>query len=138
MQQRAGRPIRRYAMPEPWFIPFEVTQAETLEGFISSQFLPRNEQMMRLQAAALLAEHPRWGYWLRSGTLHLGSQEGPPLRQVLADQPFLSAIGTAQLSQARALEFKRRLWALLAEFEQDEEGGESYALSVQLVRGQVR
>ncbi|WP_261664543.1 hypothetical protein [Deinococcus sp. Marseille-Q6407] len=85
----------------------------------------------------LLAEHPRWGYWLRPGTLQLGSQDGPPLRQLLQDQLVLSSIGTVRLSPARALEFKRRLWEVLGEFEVDEAGGESYILSLQLVRGQV-
>lgn len=37
---RAGRAIKRYRMLGRWFIPYEVTGAETLETFASAQLMP--------------------------------------------------------------------------------------------------
>lgn len=137
VEPRAGRAVRRYRMPAPWFIPFEVTQAATLEDFLAAQILPRTAGMVRLSSQFMLEKQPKWGYWLRPDKLHLGSRGGPPMRHILEGEPFVSSIGTARLTPARALELKRRLWDLLTEFEDDDAAGEDYTLSITLVRGQL-
>lgn len=104
---------------------------------MAAQILPRTEQMVRLQAVTLLRCWPEWGLWLRSDTLHLGAESGPSMRHLLEGQPFISSIGGARLRPERALELKRRLWTLLEEFREDDEGGEDYTLSLQFVRGRV-
>ena len=137
VQPRAGRPIRHYAMPAPWFIPFEVTQSATLEGFLAAQIVPRTQQMVRLQTDMLLERQRNWGLWLNRGSLHLGNLAGPPIQHLLEGQPFISTMGTVRLSHQRALELKARLWALLKEFEDEEKSGEYYGLSLQFMRGKI-
>ena len=139
---RAGRSIKRYRMPGRWFIPYEVTGAETLEAFASAQLLPRLETLIGHSARILHQHSPHWGFWLESNaenlSLLIGDGHGPAHELFFGDEPFFLNIGHMHLSRERATELKRRLWAVLEDFEVEETpGAPEYTIALMLVRGAV-
>ncbi|GAA4014837.1 hypothetical protein GCM10022631_28370 [Deinococcus rubellus] len=139
---RAGRAIKRYSMPGRWFIPYEVTGAETLEAFASAQLMPRIETLINHSARVLREHSPHWGFWLESSaenvSLLIGDEHGPAHELVLGDEPFFLNIGHIHLSREKASELKRRLWAVLEGFEaEDTPGAPEYTTALMLVRGAV-
>lgn len=142
VEARAGRPVRRYRVAPRWFIPYEVTGAETLEAFLAAQILPRMERFVQLSTHLLREHQPTWGYWLEQGpetsNLRMGDLGGTADALFTGDEPFLLNIGNNRLSRARAAELKRRLLAVLEEFSEEETAGApEYTIGVMLVRGGV-
>lgn len=139
---RAGRAVKQYRMPERWFIPYEVTGAETLEAFASAQVLPRVERLVS-HSARLLREHsPHWGFWLEGGTenasLLIGDEHSPAHELFFGDEPFLMSLGSMHLSRERAGELKRRLMDVLDDFGTESTPGTSeYTVALMLVRGGI-
>ena len=141
-ERRRGRPIRRYEVAPRWFIPYEVTGAETLEAFMGGQILPRMSRFVALSSARLLDYAPSWGYWLERGeeasSLRMGDREGSAEPLFHGEEPFLLNIGSAHLSREQAAELKRRLVAVVEEFGALERPrGQTYTLGLLLVRGDV-
>lgn len=139
---RAGRAIKRYRMPGRWFIPYEVTGAETLEAFASSQLMPRLETLIGHSARVLRERSPHWGFWLESSpeniSLLIGDEHGPANDLFFGDEPFFLNIGHMDLSREKATELKRRLWAVLEDFEvENTPGAPEYTVALMLVRGAV-
>jgi hypothetical protein len=139
---RAGRAIKRYHMPGRWFIPYEVTGAETLEAFASAQLIPRLETLIGHSARVLREHSPHWGFWMegseQSISLLIGDEHGPAHELFFGDEPFFLNIGHLNLSRQKANELKRRLWAVLESFEtEDAPGAPEYTVALMLVRGAV-
>ncbi|AZI44282.1 ArsR family transcriptional regulator [Deinococcus psychrotolerans] len=138
----AGRAIKRYSMPGRWFIPYEVTGAETLEAFASAQLIPRIEILIGHSVRVLRERSPHWGFWLESsaGSVNflIGTQHGPANELFLGDEPFLLNIGRIHLSREKASELKRRLLAVLEDFEtEDTPSAPEYTTALMFVRGAV-
>lgn len=139
---RAGRAIKRYRMAGRWFIPYEVAGAETLEAFASDQLMPRFETLIGHSVRVLRERSPHWGFWLESNAenvhLLIGDEHGPAHELLFGDEPFFLNIGHLHLSRDRANELKRRLWAVLEDFEAEERpGAPEYTIALMLVRGAV-
>lgn len=139
---RAGRAVKRYRMPGRWFIPYEVTGAETLEAFASAQLMPRFETLIGHGVRVMRERSPHWGFWLEGGaentSLLIGDEGGPAHELFFGDEPFFMNIGHLHLKRERASELKRRLWAVLEEFEVENiPGAPEYTLALMLVRGGV-
>lgn len=133
VQARAGRGIKRYAVPERWFIPFQVTDAATLQQLGEHLTLPHVKGML-LDAALNFREYPeiRSGYWLQGGQLRLGDVSGPYLA---LPEPLLLHFLTLQLTLEQASDLQVRLLALLTEFEtRQHEQARTYSLGLLLVR----
>ncbi|WP_022803066.1 ArsR/SmtB family transcription factor [Deinococcus ficus] len=117
--RRAGSVMRHYGMSGPWFIPFGVTGAATLEEFMNLQVLPEVQALVRgslRQWHALLGREP--GFWLGHEFLTISSSEGPfALSRQLDDEPLILAFSRLALDRAQAMAFKQRLIALVQEFE---------------------
>jgi len=142
VQPRAGRPIKRYRVAPRWFIPFEVTDADTLESFLNAQILPRMQSLVRLSVRQLAADASDWGYWLEregaSSNLRMGDANGAATALFAGDEPFLLDIGTVWLSEAHATQLKRRLLAVLTEFSEfHDPESPPYTIGLQLARGTV-
>jgi predicted transcriptional regulator len=117
VQARAGRAIRRYRIAPRWFIPFEVTEADTLQAFLAAQIMPRMEKFIELSLKQIGDTFSRWGYWLEqngeSGSLNIGDPEGRARDLFEGDEPFLLNIGTMWLNAEHASRLKRKLLALM-------------------------
>ncbi|GAA5533809.1 winged helix-turn-helix domain-containing protein [Deinococcus aluminii] len=142
VQPRAGRAVKWYRVAPRWFIPFEITGAETLEAFLAAQILPRMARFVQLSTNLLREHQPTWGYWLEQGpetsNLRMGDLGGTAEALFVGDEPFLLNIGNNRLSRERAAELKRRLIALLEEFSDLETAGApEYTIGLMLVRGGV-
>lgn len=142
VERRAGRPIRRYRVPGRWFIPYQVTRAETLEAMLLLQIFPRMERMAVFGAAQLRAQQPRWGLWLSGeeayGRLELGDEQGPATELFGSELPLMFTIASSRLSISQAEELKRRMLRVLedcAAWERPD--GSEYTLSLMLVRGGI-
>lgn len=134
---RAGRAIKLYWVPAPWFIPFEVTGAAHLTEFLGSQLLPRLESIVALGAAQLLAEGPDWGYWLEADRLGLGTPAGLLSFTQGLPTPLALSVGGLRLGPVQARAFQERLEALLEEYGQlsgTQTGGQTYSIAVLLTR----
>ncbi|PNY81342.1 ArsR family transcriptional regulator [Deinococcus koreensis] len=143
VQPRAGRAVRRYAVHGRWFIPFEVTGAETLEAFLAAQLVPRIEQMVNLTVQVMRGHSDGWGYWLQAseagGSLRAGNADDTAADLFDGSTPLLANINTLTLAPAQAQQFKARLLELFQEFEAKETpGADPYSLAILLVRGEVR
>ncbi|WP_133161888.1 winged helix-turn-helix domain-containing protein [Deinococcus koreensis] len=141
-QPRAGRGMRRYGVTPRWFIPFEVTGAETLDAFLAAQLVPRVTRMMALTAAQMRAHADTWGYWLEQhdetgSNLRLGDERGQASELFGGPSPLMANIGTLTLTARQAQALKARVIALFNEVEPPEVGGECYSVAVLLVRGEV-
>lgn len=141
-ETRAGRPIKRYRMAPTWFIPYEVTAADTLESFWSAQLGPRMNDIAGFAARQLQEHHPVWGFWLSQGevysNLEVGTAQGPARDLLAGDEPLMLTIAALRLTEPQARLLKRRLLALLTEASSWETGGATeYTLSLLLVRGSV-
>ena len=137
---RAGRPVKRYRVPGRWFIPYEVTDEETLEGFWLSQIGPRMDRIAGFAATQLRAHSPAWGLWLSGqggqSQLEIGDADGPARNIFEGDEPLMLTIAGLRLTEPNA----RRLKRLLLEFVKEGGALESpdaphYALSLMFVRG---
>lgn len=141
-QRRAGRAVKRYRMAGRWFIPYEVTGAETSEEFASAQLMPRLETLIGYSADVLRERSPHWGFWLEGSventSLLIGNEHRPAHELFSGDEPFVLNIGHMHLSRESASELKRRLRAVLKDFETEETpGAPEYTLALMLVRGAV-
>lgn len=137
---RTGRPLKRYAVPPRWFVPFDVTGAETLEAFVHAQTQPIMQSMTKLALTrfqAYLGERP--GFWLEGESLWIGDEDNMlviPAAQ--AAEPILFQFGGLNLSDEHALELGRRFQALFKEFEAlHDETQPGYRTGVILLRGEV-
>ncbi|WP_240741063.1 ArsR family transcriptional regulator [Deinococcus sp. Arct2-2] len=142
VDRRAGRPIKRYQVLPRWFIPYEVTAAETLDAFWWEQLRPRMAQVAVLAARQVQERAPVWGLWLSQGTadsnLEIGDETGPAQDVFAGDEPLMLTIATVRLDGPQARRLKGRLLALLNEAAQWETpGAPEYTLSLLLVRGAV-
>lgn len=139
---RNGRPIKRYAVPPRWFIPYEVTGAETLEAFLDGQILPRIEQFTHLSIGLLRELDDRWGFWLEQdeegSILSMGTPGRKGYELFARDEPFLLNIGGLRLNREQAKELKRRLLAVAEEFQAlDSAEAPTYTFALMLARGEV-
>ncbi|WP_216323732.1 winged helix-turn-helix domain-containing protein [Deinococcus aestuarii] len=139
---RTGRPVKRYAVPPRWFIPYEATGAETLEAFLDGQILPRVERFTHLGVGLLRELDDCWGFWLEQGEEGSNLSMGTPTRKGYelfgGDEPFLLNIGGLRLTREQAGEFKRRLLAVMEEFQtQDDPDAPTHTVALMLVRGDV-
>lgn len=142
LQPRAGRAVKRYRVAARWFIPFEVTGAETLHAFLAAQILPRMERFVELGLRQVGDTYSHWGFWLEqqgvSSNLHMGDPSGAATELFEGDEPFLLNIGTAHLTREQASTFKRRLLQLLGEFDLPvQDGAVPYSVGLLLARGEV-
>ncbi|MFC4455003.1 winged helix-turn-helix domain-containing protein [Deinococcus sonorensis] len=141
-EPRAGRPVRYYRVPPRWFIPFEVTGAETLEQFAQGQVMPRMQRFVQLGLKQLYGTFRLWGYWLehhnQTSSLHLGNPDHTALQLFAGDEPVLFNVCGLRLNRERASLLKQRLLAVLEdEAFQDMPGADSYSLGLLLVQGEV-
>ncbi|MFC4427101.1 winged helix-turn-helix domain-containing protein [Deinococcus navajonensis] len=140
VEPRAGRPVKRYRVSPRWFIPYDVTEAESLEAFWWGQIRPRMIQIASLAARQAQAYAPVWGLWLSQGEAgsnqEIGDATGPAREIFEGDEPLMLTIAGLRLDEARARRLKRRLLALLQE-ESDAPNAPEYTLSLMLVRGGV-
>lgn len=142
VEARSGRPVKRYRVFPTWFIPYEVTAAETLESFWAAQLGPRMNEIAGFAARQLQERHPVWGFWLSQGevysNLEVGDRRGPARDLLEGDEPLMLTVGAMQLAEPQARMLKRRLLALFTEAASWETGGATeYTLSLILVRGSV-
>jgi hypothetical protein len=139
---RAGRPVKRYRAAPRWFVPYEVTSSETLEGFWLTQLGPRMDALAALAARQLQEDRPVWGFWLSQGEVHsnleIGDGQGPARDLFASDEPLMLTITALRLPEPQARLLKRRLLAVLKEAASWEaEKAPTYTLSLLLVRGGV-
>jgi len=141
---RAGRPVRRYRVPGRWFIPYQVTSAETLEALLLEQITPRMERMAVFGAAQLRARQPNWGLWLSGaeeyGSLEIGDEAGPATALFESEAPIMFMIASSRLSRTQAEALKRSMLRLVQECTGGEAGEEEtseYTFSLMLVKGGV-
>ena len=142
VRPRAGRAVKRYGVPPRGFIPYEVTGAETLEAFLAAQILPRVERLTRLGVQLLHENGDCWGYWLEQGevssTLRMGDPDGAAEALFGGDEPFLLNIGGIRLTREQASDLKRRLLAVVEEFQiQDTPEAPLHTVALMLARGDV-
>ncbi|GAA5513947.1 hypothetical protein Dcar01_02696 [Deinococcus carri] len=139
---RAGRPIQRYRVAPRWFIPYDVTAAETLDAFWWGQIRPRMAQIATLAARQAQDYAPVWGLWLSQGetdsNLEIGDEAGPARDVFAGDEPLMLTIAGLRLNEAQARLLKRQLLNLLEEAARWETpNAPEYTLSLLLVRGGV-
>ncbi|ULH18135.1 ArsR family transcriptional regulator (plasmid) [Deinococcus sp. KNUC1210] len=142
VEARSGRPVKRYRVFPTWFIPYEVTAAETLESFWAAQLVPRMNEVAGFAARQLQEHHPIWGFWLSQGevysNLEVGNRRGPARDLLEGDEPLMLTIAALRLAEPQARILKRRLLALLTEASTWDTGSATeYTLSLILVRGSV-
>ena len=142
VQPRAGRPIKRYRVAPRWFVPFEVTGADTLEAVLEAQILPRMQRLVGLSVQQIAAEFGEWGYWLEqegaSSNLRMGDANGAARALFEGDEPFLLNIGTVWLSSEHATQLKHRLLSVMNEFSDFHDPAQPpYTIGLQLARGEV-
>ncbi len=130
---RAGRAVKLYRVPAPWFIPFEITGSAHLTDFLGTQLFPRLERIVALSAAQLLAERPDWGYWLDADHIGLGTPTGlQPFTQDTGS-PLALSVGGLHLNAVQARTFHKKLNDLLNEFSRPSQAGpEAHVYSVAL------
>lgn len=141
-EARAGRPIKRYRVASTWFIPYEVTAADTLESFWAAQLGPRMTEIAGFAARQLQEHHPVWGFWLSQGevysNLEVGTAQGPARDLLAGDEPLMLTIAALRLTEPQARMLKRRLRTLLTEVASWETtGATEYTLSLLLARGSI-
>jgi hypothetical protein len=142
LRPRAGRAVKRYRAAPRWFVPFEVTGAETLEAFLGAQILPRMQSFVRLTVQQIEATYIHWGFWLEqeaeASSLRMGDPEGAALALYEGDDPFLLTIGTLWLSAEQASALKQRLNAVVAEFSVLQDLSQTpHTIGLLLARGEV-
>ena len=142
IQPRVGRFIRRYWVSPRWFVPFEATGAEMLDAFLAAQIMPRMELFVKLSVRQIRDVYSHWGFWLEhsegSGSLNLGDPAGRARELFEGDEPFLSNLGSMHLSSQNATALKRRLLAVLEEFQALEDvGGTHCALGLLFAKGKM-
>nr|WP_221284507.1 ArsR family transcriptional regulator [Deinococcus humi] len=139
---RHGRPIKRYRVSPRWFIPYEVTAAETLEAFWLAQIGPRMERLSSLAAHQVQEHSPVWGLWLSRGetqsNLEIGDERGPAQDVFGGDEPLMLTIAGLRLPEPQARALKRLLLAVVEQGRAWESPtAPDYTLSLMLVRGTV-
>ncbi|MFC4453722.1 helix-turn-helix domain-containing protein [Deinococcus sonorensis] len=119
---RAGRPIKRYRMRSDWFVPFELTSAETLLEFLEQQNQPRMNTFLRHLFGHLQAKRETLGFRLRregeETSLVISTASG---RDPLEDRPHLMQWTELRLTPDRAFQLMERLGELFEEYAQDDE-----------------
>ena len=141
-EARAGRPIKRYRVADTWFVPYEVTAAETLESFWAAQLTPRMNGVAGFATRQLQEHHPVWGFWISQGevysNLEVGDRHGPATDLLSGDEPLMLTVAALRLADPQARLLKRRLLALLTEASSWETAGATeYTLSLLFVRGSI-
>ena len=142
IQPRVGRSIRRSWVSPRWFVPFEATGAETLHVFLAAQIMPRMELFVKLSLRQIEDVYSHWGFWLEhsegSGHLNLGDPAGKARELFEGEEPFLFNLGSMHLSSQNTTALKRRLLAVLEEFQALEDvGGTHYALGLLFAKGRM-
>jgi len=138
LRPRAGRAVRYYSVPPRWFIPFQVTGAETLEQFVEAQILPRMERFVGLSVRQIGLASRDWGYWLDGGNLQMGDPEGEANDLFQSDEALLLNIGTVRLNREDALALQRGLLTMLQEFvSQADPHDPAYTVGLLMARGEV-
>ena len=137
-EARPGRALKRYWVAGRWFVPFEVTGADTLEAFVKSQIMPRMERFVELGVRQIGDTYPAWGYWLDSDSLNMGDPGGRANELFGGGEPFLMNIGSINLRREHASELKRRLLAVMDEFAAHHDVQEpAYTFGLLMARGDV-
>lgn len=137
-EKRAGRPIKRYAMHAHWFVPFELTSAETLEGLLSDQLGPRLERFVGLLARDL---HETAGVGVRfergeDGVLNVRLYDGGAAAR--PDAPVIANWGRLRLSDAQARSLLRDLQSVLDRYEAlADDAAEPFTIGVFLAAGDI-
>ena len=121
VRSRAGRPVRVYALPPAWRIPFEVTPAATLRELLEGGFRRHLTAQLDALAGRMLDLSAGWHIELNanaSGLTHLVTPG-----QEIRGEPLSGRGFTLRLRRERAHEFLKRLNDLLHEYQeiQDEE-----------------
>ena len=142
VQPRSGRAVKRYRAAPRWFVPFEVTGADTLETFLGDQILPRMQHFVGLSVRQIEAEYSEWGFWLEqdgeTSSLNVGNSDGTARELFEGDKPFMFSLGTLWLSPEHASRLKRRLLEVLDEFSELHDLSQPpYTIGLQLARGEV-
>lgn len=135
---RAGRAVKVYAVYPLWRVPFEFTQAASLEELMWQDLGHYHRRLNSLLAQQMEAHSPTWDFWLSPGRLYPAPQDGSP-DLFGSPEPIHCMIGGLMLRDEDAREFKRRLLALQYEYEDisiTRPGPVAYALSLTLTRGQ--
>ncbi len=112
-EQRRGRAVKLYAVPQPWFIPYEVTTAEALDTFVGAQVQPRIEARVRDILRVYVnrtGEHR--GFWFSEDGLSLGDASGAAQHLWEGEEDLLFTIGSIRLPEGTVKELKRYLIAL--------------------------
>lgn len=144
VREEAGHKL--YRVSPRWFIPYEVTRADTLHTFLSGQIVPRMERFATLGVDLLQRQQPDWGAWLETGplgsNLSMGDTEGKAHDLFTGTEPLILNIGSVHLTRARAEDLKRRLLAVMDDLEQQHSPGtdkysDEYSFALMLVRGDV-
>lgn len=135
-------PSRRYQVAPRWFIPYEVTRADTLQALMGDQIMPRMAQFVTLSVGVLQRQQSDWGAWLELGplgsTLSIGDTEGAAHQLFTGAEPIILNIGNVHLTRSRAEDLKRRLLAVMDDLEeQHSPDADEYSFAVMLVRGDV-
>ncbi|MFC6616833.1 hypothetical protein [Deinococcus radiophilus] len=112
-----GRPVRLYQAAQPWLVPYAQTGAASVAEFFWQQHGGGLRQLVGKVAQASMQERDDWGYWLEAGRFEVGNRSGPVTDLWTGDAPQLLPLRELRLGDADAAEFKRRLNALLNEFE---------------------
>lgn len=137
-EKRAGRPIKRYAMHPNWFVPFELTSAETIEGLLSDQLRPRLERFVGLLARDL---HETAGVGVRfergeDGVLNVRLYDGGTSAR--PDAPLIANWGRLRLSDVQARSLLRDMQSLLGRYEAlADEQAKPYTVGVFLAAGDI-
>ncbi|WP_189069735.1 winged helix-turn-helix domain-containing protein [Deinococcus radiotolerans] len=115
-ERRGGRTVKMYAVPQPWFIPYEVTTAEALESFVGAQVQPRIEERVReILRVYVNQTGDHRGFWLSADGLSLGDDRGTAQDLWEGDQNLLFTIGAIRLTAGQVKELKRSLVSLAHE-----------------------
>lgn len=137
-----NQPHKCYRVAPRWFIPYEVTRADTLHAFLAAQIMPRIERFVTLGVEVLQRQQPDWGAWLELGplgsSLRMGDTAGAAHDLFTGAEPFILSIGSVRLSRVQAEVLKRRLIAVMDELEeQNSPDADEYSFALMLVRGDV-
>ena len=136
-EKRAGRAVKRYSSVRPaWFVPFDLTPADTLGELIAAQLDPRMRRIYDRMAEEIMQISPHRGvtFKMQEGmlTVHLA----PPDLEEADAPPITASLSSLKLSPGRAREFHGKLIALAQEFiGTPDEGGEHYILGTFFIRG---
>lgn len=115
VQPRAGRPVRLYALPLPWHIPFEVTPAATLRELLGGGFGPHLTRQMDALARRMLHLSAGWRVTLSAAPDGLAHTIESPA-DTSGQEAMLGVGFQVHLRRERAAGFLKRLSELVGEY----------------------